>query len=577
MSRERGGDEMLSGMVCAIMQMGYLMCQGEEAGSLEGLKRNEARKMKAREKEAVRKVAVLKSMGVNENPMLTIFNNESMRIVVSRDQVNEDEESDWPVANAASRNGNARSLPQGGGAGRSGRQATGAGRLENNDDSDSEASGAAVGAATSNRFNDATARRAARAELMSQSDMPPEEQYNLSILELYHVPKVTTKMLSKEIGSGISGTVLKVKLDGVEVAGKKFKKSSDSEFMHEVYLCARLRHPGIIGFRGYHHGRHKYLFMDLMLYSFSEHYINGPGTVRKVPLNVRVRWALQLATAIEFMHSQNIVHRDINTRNVLISPEQIFKLCDLTFAVSFETRLNMLRRTHQNINWTPKSIREDTPEKGQPIDNLLVCSGPSSINGQPRFVGTARYMAPEVRRKRCIDFEAADMWSLASTILEVLTGTKPFFTIVKEELVRDHVKFLFDQYIQRPDSDFIYLDPVSNLPSNVLHPFHFLDDDRLNIASIPGMPQSTESDKLLKRLRACLSFNPSFRPLASSLVDSLANFDAYLSSAAYQRSRSEASLDMLPTLSEWPTFFSTFPPTPLANLVAPSVRSSSRF
>ena len=45
----------------------------------------------------------------------------------------------------------------------------------------------------------------------------------------------------------------------------------------------------------------------------------------------------QLCKAIEFCHCQNIIHRDIKPENLLISNNNLLKLCDFGFARSLVT------------------------------------------------------------------------------------------------------------------------------------------------------------------------------------------------------------------------------------------------
>jgi Ca2+-binding EF-hand superfamily protein len=57
-----------------------------------------------------------------------------------------------------------------------------------------------------------------------------------------------------------------------------------------------------------------------------------------------------------------------------------------------------------------------------PAQRSCFCNGSTASD----FVGTPPYMAPEILRRKAIDFSKADMWSLAVSAIELLTGECPF-------------------------------------------------------------------------------------------------------------------------------------------------------
>ena len=321
------------------------------------------------------------------------------------------------------------------------------------------------------------------------------------LMEMRCVEKDAWRLENDTLGSGNYSTVSKATLSGVSVAAKVFKSrnTSDSDFLREVRFLAGLTHPGIVNFRGYYEGENQMImFMDLMRSSIYEEFLADGKQIEEAPLNVRIRWSLQLALTIDFLHSQGLVHRDINPKNVLLSDAFEVKLCDFTFVLPFETS-NSRTAEHRSIKKAQKEI-------------LAL--------GVPLHVGTTRYMAPEIaaKQKGEIDFEASDVWSLGHTILDILTGIKPYEDIESNsetlmEFLANKVKLASTQDVKKPST--------------------YRDERTLNI--IPGLenaPQDTLK-RFLNDICKCFLIDPSLRPTAYEIAQVLANYERHIYTHAW--------------------------------------------
>ena len=116
-------------------------------------------------------------------------------------------------------------------------------------------------------------------------------------------------------------------------------------------------------------------------------------------------YAAELVSALEYMHSKNIAHRDLKPDNILISNEFHLKLTDFGEAKKFEEKTFDLPTSHD-------SNEEQTFEAENPM---------------PRgsFVGTPLYVAPEMLSENSSG-TFTDLWALGCIIYQMRVGHVPF-------------------------------------------------------------------------------------------------------------------------------------------------------
>ncbi|TNN72519.1 Serine/threonine-protein kinase 36 [Liparis tanakae] len=114
--------------------------------------------------------------------------------------------------------------------------------------------------------------------------------------------------------------------------------------------------------------------------------------------------ACQLVSALYYLHSHRILHRDMKPQNILLGKSGVVKLCDFGFARSMSVSTMVL----------------------------------TSIKGTPL------YMSPELVEEKPYD-HTADLWSLGCILYELHTGAPPFYTNsifhLVQLIVRDPVKW----------------------------------------------------------------------------------------------------------------------------------------
>jgi len=164
-------------------------------------------------------------------------------------------------------------------------------------------------------------------------------------------------------------------------------------FLAEAQLLARLNHPHIVRVHDFAvEQATPFLAMDYALH----------GTLRQrhprgscLSLATTVAYVKQVAAALQYAHTQQVIHRDVKPENMLVGASQEVLLSD--FGISL---------------FTPS---------------------PEQLSTQ-NMAGTLSYMAPE--QIRCKPGFASDQYSLGIVVYEWLCGVRPFEGSVTEVMVQ---------------------------------------------------------------------------------------------------------------------------------------------
>jgi len=142
--------------------------------------------------------------------------------------------------------------------------------------------------------------------------------------------------LGEPLGKGNFSTVYKGTFEGRQVAVKQ-QEIADSELerylMNELAILRALKHEGCVKFYGAFRGGQSNIV------NIITEWVEG-GDLRRLvkDKSVQLGWKyrakviLGCARALAYMHSLQLIHRDIKTENVLMASDGTPKLCDFGFA-----------------------------------------------------------------------------------------------------------------------------------------------------------------------------------------------------------------------------------------------------
>ena len=193
--------------------------------------------------------------------------------------------------------------------------------------------------------------------------------------------KVTST--GKIIGRGAYGRAIEVYVHGTLCAAKEIHpvlvenvSEQESEairrsFCEECVKASRIHHPNIVQMLGIYYpspqAKLPWLVMELMqtsLKGFLEKHEQG-----KVPLHFKLSMLVDVAQGLEFLHGQDIIHRDLSTNNVLLTKNLVAKIADLGVAkIIQENKMRTHTQAPGTTHFMPPEALKSKPRYGKPVD-----------------------------------------------------------------------------------------------------------------------------------------------------------------------------------------------------------------
>ncbi|CAO2205429.1 unnamed protein product [Urochloa humidicola] len=202
--------------------------------------------------------------------------------------------------------------------------------------------------------------------------------------------EIDWNMLKKgeKIASGSSADLYRGTYNGLDVAIKSLRianlnNPSEIEFLQEVLILRRVKHDNILRFYGAC-TKHPYycIITEYMpggnLYDFLHKHNNFLELVKVLKI------AISISKGMDYLHQNDIIHRDLKTANILIGYDQVIKIADFGVA----------RHGSQEGQMTAET-------------------------------GTYRWMAPEIINHKPYD-NKADVFSFAIVLWELATSKVPY-------------------------------------------------------------------------------------------------------------------------------------------------------
>jgi serine/threonine protein kinase len=207
--------------------------------------------------------------------------------------------------------------------------------------------------------------------------------------------------LGPRLGAGGMGEVFRARDEQLDrdVAIKMLPPGSfdDPEararLVREARAAAALNHPNVCTvYEVADAGGRQFIAMELVEgQTLSAVLAGGP-----LPPDDVLRHGVQLADALAHAHERGVIHRDLKSANIILTPERRIKVLDFGLA-----------------------RRADATDWSQTVTRAAPLTMPGTI------MGTLAYMSPEQLRGETAHTQS-DVWALGIVLCEMVSGRRPF-------------------------------------------------------------------------------------------------------------------------------------------------------
>ena len=218
-----------------------------------------------------------------------------------------------------------------------------------------------------------------------------------------------------QLGKGAFATVFRIqtKKEGNILAAKELDKRKflrngvlDIKFDSELKIMQTLKHPNIVQYIDYHDYDHWiYIIMEYVPFGELSKEVDKRGTI---PEPMAKSIAVQILSALRYLHQRNIVHRDIKPDNILIASRNPLTVKLSDFGLS-------------------KCVKDEETFLKTFCGTLLYCAPeiyPDYTNYQIGYPTKRRRFGEPAPKTSPYD-HSVDMWSFGAVLFHIMCGRAP--------------------------------------------------------------------------------------------------------------------------------------------------------
>ncbi|EAS03928.2 plant dual-specificity MAP kinase kinase family domain protein (macronuclear) [Tetrahymena thermophila SB210] len=196
------------------------------------------------------------------------------------------------------------------------------------------------------------------------------------------------------IGRGTQGSAMLVECrsDKKRYVSKKviltnLSEKDQNNAIQELKLLREMKHPNIVKFiESYKEKNKVIIIMEYCEYGDLSQLIKQKSAKgEQIEESIILQWFIQICSALSFIHSKKVIHRDIKSSNIFLTKSNCVKIGDFGISKQLE----------------------------------------NSMDKANTLVGTPYYLSPEVCQNKPYTYKS-DMWSLGCVIYELCSLKHPF-------------------------------------------------------------------------------------------------------------------------------------------------------
>lgn len=188
--------------------------------------------------------------------------------------------------------------------------------------------------------------------------------------------------------NGLLMAVKQVELPSGDSRSDQRKKSMLDALEREIELLKTMQHENIVQYLdSYADGTHLNIFLEYVPGGSVAALLRNYGAFQESLVRNFIK---QILTGLNFLHTRDIVHRDIKGANILVDNKSCIKISDFGISKKVESDLYVTTRANR-----------------------------------PSLQGSVFWMAPEVVKQTSYT-RKADIWSLGCLVVEMISGTHPW-------------------------------------------------------------------------------------------------------------------------------------------------------
>ncbi|CAD7088233.1 unnamed protein product [Hermetia illucens] len=194
------------------------------------------------------------------------------------------------------------------------------------------------------------------------------------------------------VGEGSYGLVMRCRHreSGQYVAIKKFLETEDDPTVRkmairEIRMLKKLRHENLVNLLEVFRRKKRFF----LVFEYLEHTVLEELEARAGGLGFVTsrKYIYQILRALDFIHSHDVIHRDVKPENVLVSRLGVIKLCDFGFARPYAENETFTDYVATRWYRSPELLVGD-PRYGKEVDIWAVgCLYAEMMTGEPLFPG----------------------------------------------------------------------------------------------------------------------------------------------------------------------------------------------